>query len=119
MTSTNFRKYINPAVLSVIVIFLLFVFQLIQHRNNNPDKNSNEEFSTEIFKTENNGFGYQIKLNDEVIIKQEIIPAISMKAPFKTEANARNTAKLVVQKIKNKKVPSVTLHELDSMHIKY
>lgn len=97
----------------------MFVSQIIQHRNNNPDKNSKEDFSTEIFKTENGGFGYQIKLNDQVIINQEIIPAISMNASFKTEKDARNTAKLVVQKIKNKKVPSVTVQELDSIGIQY
>lgn len=119
MTSINFRKYINPAVLSVIIIVLLFVFQIIQHKKNNPYKNSQDDFSTEIFKTENGGFGYQIKLNGQVIINQDIIPAISLKVPFKTEIDAQKTAELVVHKIKHKKVPSVTIEELDSLHIKY
>lgn len=118
MTSIKIRKYVNPAFLSVIVIVLLFVTQIIRHKNSNQDKNLKEDFKTETFKT-SDGFGYYIKLNDQVIIKQEIIPAISVNVAFKTEKDAENTANLVIQKIKNKKVPSVNREELDSLGIKY
>lgn len=117
MTFINFRKYINPAFLVVVVIVLMFVSQIVKY--NNADKNAGKDFSAEVFKTKNGGFGYLIKLNDLVIIKQEIIPAISKNVPFNTGEDALKTAGLVVQKIKNKKVPSVTVHELDSMDIKY
>lgn len=118
MNFINFRKYINPAVLLVFVIVLMFVSQILKHYNNH-DKNLQENLKTEIFKTENGGFGYLIQLNSQIIIKQEIIPAISNKVSFKTGEEALKTARLVAQKIKSKKVPTVTLHELDSLDIKY
>lgn len=118
MNFINIREYINPAVLTGIIVLLL-IFQIIQHKNKNSGKNSKNEFLTEIFKTESGGFGYQIKLNNQVIINQETIPAIALNAPFKTEKDARKTSELVVQKLKNKNIPSVTLQELDSLGIKY
>jgi hypothetical protein len=116
MNFINIRKYINPAFLLVVIIVLMFVSQIIKH-NNNHQKKAPELFSTETFKTGKGGFGYLIKLNDKVIIKQENIPAISTKISFKTEKDALKTAGLVVQKIRNKKVPSVTPWELDSLKI--
>lgn len=114
MTCINFRKYLNPAVLLVVIIILIFVSQVIKH-NKNSEKNRQEAFTTETFKADNGGFGYIIKLRGQVIIKQENIPAISSEISFKTESDALKTAGLVVQKIKQKKVPAVTLQELDSL----
>lgn len=116
MNFINFRKYINPAFLLVVVIVLMFVSQILKHYNN-LENNTPEDFVTETFKAENGGFGYLIKLKGRVIIKQENIPAISSKVSFKTENDALKTAGLVVKKIKQKKVPTVTLHELDSLKI--
>ena len=118
MTFIKLRKYINPAVLLVVVIVLMFVSQILKH-NNNHNKNAQENLATEVFKTENGGFGYLIQLNGQVIIKQVIIPAISKKVSFKTGEDALKTARLVAQKIKSKKIPTVTLHELDSLGIRY
>ena len=118
MNFINFRKFINPAFLLVVIIILMFVSQIIKH-NKNPEINRHEAFTTETFKAKNGGFGYIIKLRGQVIIKQENIPAISSEISFKTENDALETAGLVVKKIKQRKVPAVTLLELDSLDIKY
>lgn len=75
--------------------------------------------SIETFEISKGGYGYDIILNERVIIKQEIIPSISSNVPFRTEKDAEKTAKLVVEKLKCKQLPFVTQKELDSLQIEY
>ena len=61
------------------------------------------------------GWGYNIIAADKVHIKQEYMPAVPGKRGFKTAADAMLVGNLVVQKITENKMPTITLHELDSM----
>lgn len=63
------------------------------------------------------GWGYNITVNDSVFIHQDFIPAIQGKKGFVTQNDAAKTGNLVLDKIKNKRSPSVSLRELDSLHI--
>jgi hypothetical protein len=66
------------------------------------------------------GFGYDIMVNDKVYIRQKQIPSVSGIKGFKTEHDAQEIAKLVVYKLRNDIVPpSVTVQELDSLKIVY
>ena len=64
-----------------------------------------------------NGWGYDIMVDDKVYIHQYCIPAVGGNKVFSNKQDAIKTAKVVVQKILNGKVPSVTKHDLDSLQI--
>ena len=61
------------------------------------------------------GWGYNIIASDKVHIKQEYMPAVPGKRGFKTATDAMMVGNLVVKKITENKMPTITLHELDSM----
>ncbi|PZX43258.1 uncharacterized protein DUF4907 [Nonlabens dokdonensis] len=67
-----------------------------------------------------NSFGFQIIFNNSVVIEQKHIPAINGASAFKSEEDATMVAELMIYKLNNKIFPpSVTVHELDSLNIKY
>jgi len=58
------------------------------------------------------GWGYQIVLEDKVIIYQPTVPAIDTVMAFPDENSARNTGKLVLKKISTNKDFSVSTQEV-------
>lgn len=70
----------------------------------------------ETFQT-GNGWGYLIKKNEKVYIKQDNIPAVAGIYAFKSQEDAAKTGRLALEKMKRHQLPSITLHELDSLHI--
>ncbi len=65
------------------------------------------------------GYGYQIIKNKKTFIDQPYIPAIPGEQVFKDSLQAKKTASLVAQKIKNSSIPRISVDELDSMKIEY
>ncbi len=65
------------------------------------------------------GWGYNILVDHKIFIHQQAVPAVGGNKIFIKKEDAEKTAKLIVQKIINKKVPSVSAHELDSLHVTY
>lgn len=63
------------------------------------------------------GWGYNITVNDSVFIHQDFVPAIQGKKGFATQSDAAKTGNLVLNKLKSKQPPSISLRELDSLHI--
>src|SRR5258708_34791413 len=61
------------------------------------------------------GWGYNIIAGGKVHIKQEYMPAVPGKRGFKSAADAMMIGNLVVKKITESKMPTISLHELDSM----
>jgi hypothetical protein len=61
------------------------------------------------------GWGYNIIAAGKVHIKQEYMPAVPGKHGFKSAADAMLVGNLVVEKITENKMPTITVHELDSM----
>ena len=61
------------------------------------------------------GWGYNIIAADKVYIKQEYMTAVPGKRGFKSAADAMLVGNLVVKKITENKMPTISLHELDSM----
>lgn len=59
-----------------------------------------------------NGWGYTIFIKNKVFIKQDIIPGIPVKKPFATEKDAIIVGKLMIEKLTNKKIPSISYKEL-------
>jgi hypothetical protein len=58
------------------------------------------------------GWGYDILVNKKLYIHQPFMPAVEGQQPFSDKRSARKTGKLVIRKLKNHKIPSVTKKEL-------
>src|SRR5580765_8835574 len=56
------------------------------------------------------GWGYNIIAADKVHIKQEYMPAVPGKRGFKSAADAMLVGNLVVKKISENKMPTITIH---------
>lgn len=79
---------------------------------------SKNRYRVTTFRTEN-GFGYQIEGKKKVFIRQPFIPAITGDHSFKTAEEAFRTGSLVLNKLKDKKNPAISVQELDSLKISY
>ena len=76
-----------------------------------------DELNLESIKTPT-GWGYVIKNNDRIIIKQSIIPVIPSQKSFETEQQALKVGNLVLQKLKDKTSPTITKKDLILLSIK-
>ncbi|MCW0482341.1 DUF4907 domain-containing protein [Gaoshiqia sediminis] len=72
----------------------------------------------EVFQTEK-GWGYVVKKSDHVVIHQGIIPAVPGNQSFSTKEDAEKIGQLVLKKINDDQHPSLTVNELDSLHVFY
>lgn len=90
-------------IFTLLIIASIFIVKLSNISSN--------EFDLETHKVEN-GWGYNIFKKNKVIIKQDIIPGLPVKKPFATEKDAIVVGKLMVEKLKNKKKPSISFKEL-------
>jgi Domain of unknown function (DUF4907) len=100
---------------ALVFIILVIGFSI------NPDNNNHENMLQVESSSFNvpGGWGYNILVGHKIFIHQANIPALSGNKAFTSREDAEKTANLVIQKIVNKKVPSVTVNELDSLHIRY
>lgn len=60
-------------------------------------------------------WGYEILVDDRVVIHQETIPAIDSLMGFPTKEAAERTASYLVKKIEKKETPRLTLTELEKL----
>lgn len=74
------------------------------------------EFEVKSFKT-NDGWGYTIGIHEKTIIKQSVIPTVSEKRSFKSEADALKVGNWVVERIKQNLSPTVTQKDLILLEI--
>lgn len=65
------------------------------------------------------GWGYEISCNEQVFIHQAIVPGISGNYCFRDESDARKVGKLVLKKIRDKKIPSISEKEMKDLEIEY
>lgn len=101
-----------------LLLNLLFFIVLLSCNNPTSKENSTtkEVFTIKTFKTDNIGWGYDILKENKIIIHQPNIPAIDGDQSFKTEAKAKETATLVIEKLKkNIFPPSLTKEEVDAV----
>jgi hypothetical protein len=91
-------------------IKLLFVFLFLVSCKNKA------ELEVKSFKV-NDGWGYTIGTNDKIMIKQTVIPTVSTKRSFKTEADALKVGNWVVERIKQNLSPTVAKKDLILLEI--
>jgi hypothetical protein len=61
----------------------------------------------------NGGWGYNILLNEKILISQPMVPAIDTIMPFPSEKSARKVGELVLKRIINKENFSVSKQEVE------
>lgn len=64
------------------------------------------------------GWGYEIANNHQVIIRQEFIQLIPGQMPFASKRDAKKTADLVIRKLEEGKLPTISKRELELLKVK-
>lgn len=81
-----------------------------------PFKNS--IITSKLIPSLNNTWGYEILIDNKLIIHQSSIPALSGNDGFKSKEAAQKVADLVITKIKKGEMPpSITIEELKKLNI--
>ncbi len=77
-----------------------------------------QNYTIEIFKREDNFFGYNILRNGKAVIHQPHLPGVAGKRGFSSEADAKLVASLALTKI-NRQIfpPTISRAELDSLGV--
>lgn len=91
--------------LKIIVVFLL----LVSCKNN-------AEYEVKSIKVDE-GWGYTITINNKIIIKQSVIPTVSEKRSFRSEADALKVGNWVLERIKQNLSPTVAKKDLILLEI--
>jgi hypothetical protein len=105
------KIYLIVLLLLISAIGTLMLWSLKSHKEFS-------KFKSKTFQIEN-GWGYDILINDKIYIHQENIPAVKGKQFFQSKSEAGKTATLVVEKLKKRQLPLVKIAELDSLKIRY
>lgn len=77
-------------------------------------ENSADTYSYKIYKV-NDGYGYQVLVNDKLLIKQDFVPTLEGFTAFTTKNQAESAAKQVVSKLRNNEIPALTNTEIDKL----
>jgi hypothetical protein len=106
-------SFLVPAATAVI-------FLLPSCAGRSSPATADTSYVVKIFDMDNGGFGYAIWQSDRQLINQPNIPAVQHNLPFRSRKEAEITAYLVKQKLQAHLFPpTITIRELDSMHINY
>src|SRR5688572_27046530 len=61
------------------------------------------------------GWGYDILVNDSLLIRQESVPVLEGKKGFQKKEQAEQVAQLIINKLKRGQHPSVAIFELEQI----
>ena len=114
LTMQMIKKY--WIYLVFIISLLVFIVSSIYKKKEKNTDQKRFAISVRTFKTEI-GWGYDILVNDSSMIHQDIIPGVQGKKGFNSEEDAAKIGNLVIEKIKQKRLPSITLQELKDYQI--
>ncbi|NDV43801.1 DUF4907 domain-containing protein [Flagellimonas sediminis] len=70
----------------------------------------------EIIKVEN-GYGYQIFSGEKLLVQQKFIPAVKGYQTFRSVKDAKKVANLIVEKIRNRISPQISVEELAELGV--
>jgi hypothetical protein len=65
------------------------------------------------------GYGYSISCNKEVLVYQPFIPAVEGNNPFKYKKDALRAGNLVMYRLRNGKLPTLKLDDLEELGIEF
>lgn len=104
-------KRYNIIVILVSVVISAAIWMITLHKRQVKNK---KNITAKTFEGIN-GWGYDILVDDELFIHQESIPSRPGKAGFQKKEQAEQTAQLIINKLKQGQVPSVTTFELQQI----
>jgi hypothetical protein len=104
----------HSIIFLITLVFIIALFIGLETKKQRALK----EFKIETFKR-SNGWGYDIKLKNKILIHQELIPSIAGNQRFHSEMEAKKVACLVIKKLERKTLPTIYQQELDSLGISY
>ncbi len=107
-TIKNNKRIIYTVGVLIIIITIIYVFKLSLNHSNNIELNA---ISID------DGWGYEILIDNKKIISQTCIPAVEGKQVFKSKKEAMKVGNVVVEKIKKKQPPVITKAELKKLDI--
>ncbi|MFC0774646.1 DUF4907 domain-containing protein [Terrimonas alba] len=99
----------NILVIGISALIAVAVFIITIDRSSKKKKN---HISTYVYEGIH-GWGYDILVNDELFIHQELIPAIQGQTGFQTKMQAEQAARLIINKMERGQLPTVTTFELE------
>lgn len=77
-------------------------------------------FQLEVFQADHHSYGFEIRKDQELVIRQESIPGSKRKEGFRSPKDARKVGELMIRKLDQGHFPpSVSQRELDSLQIRY
>ena len=100
-------------IIVLIIAFIVSVGIWIKALNKNNSKKKNQ-LSAKIFEGLN-GWGYDILVDDSSFIHQEYIPVIAVKKGFAKKKEAEMAASIVLQKLQQNKLPTLTTFDLQQI----
>lgn len=99
---------LSVVFISLIAVSILSVFAYKAYRKNTG-------VYVETVKEGNNGWGYRIYVKGKLVVKQDVMPAVSGNNGFPCEEAAQKTAELVVMKVGKGGSPSLTSEEVNEI----
>jgi hypothetical protein len=105
------RITINKILLIIAIAWGIFLGYYFIHRWVVVSANAPK---LEVFQT-GNGWGYNIKHGDRILIHQPLVPVIERNVAFPTEESARKAGNLVIRKLKKKESPALTTEDLKTI----
>jgi len=102
----------------VAIILILGLFLYGATHLSLDKKEYQTTLSKEIIKVDN-GFGYQIFSGDKLLVQQEFIPAVKGYQTFQSEKDAKKVANLVIEKIRQRTSPQISVDELKDLNVEF
>ena len=110
-------------IIQVLILIIFFTSCSNNNSSNNNDEvknntNNVDTITTQVFKSDD-GWGYDILINNKIHIHQTMIPAVNGIFTFKTQEDALKTAAFVVELMleRNNDMPNVSIEQLDSLGV--
>ena len=105
-------------------VIILFVLNICSAENpislRDPGKRFGGDTTCDIISSARNSFGYEIQIQNKVVIRQLSIPGVSGNKGFDKKEDAEKVAALVIIKMRRGLMPpTIEKKELDSLEVKY
>jgi hypothetical protein len=99
-------------------LFFIHLPKQLPAQKNTTSSYKTQTISYKLIEAKNHTYGFNVFVNDTLFIHQPVIPCIAGNKGFKTKADAKKIAVLVIQKIRNKIIPpSVSMTEMKKLGV--